>query len=353
MNEQEIKVPRKAILIGALLFAVLFWLTVSKIFRGIEPGHLRELVRSGDWRFFLLGIGCMLVYAFMEGLNFWRILRIAGYPHTVLQCFRYAATGIFFNAITPSASGGQPMQILAMRSDGIRISHGTFAIFNNLLGYQISAVAFSVTGLILNRDVLLHHTDGLAWILAVGILSNALLAAGIAGFIFFPQTTGKLAGGGIKVIGKVFPTFGRMLSAKLGGFTSEYGDCAAFIRSHPAGLLNTILISLVQVSAMFAVPYFAYRFLGVGEVSFTELFLLQAVIFVGVGLIPLPGAMGVNEILTLAVYQNLFSEEMVSDGTFISRTISLYLWIAVYGMMVVIWAVRLWRKRLPERQGEK
>ncbi len=351
MNDQEIRVPRKAILIGVILFAVLFWLTVSKIFRNIELGHLRELALGGDVRFFLLGVGCMLVYAFMEGLNFWRILHISGYPHTVFQCFRYAATGIFFNAITPSASGGQPMQILAMRSDGIHISHGTFAIFNNLLGYQISAVTLSVTGLILNRDVLLHGTGGLAWILVIGILSNALLAAGIAAFIFSPAVTGKLAGGAIRAAGKLFPKLGDMLLAKLRSFTSEYGDCAAYIRSHPAGLLTTVLISLVQVSAMFAVPYFAYRFLGVSEVSFAELFLLQAVIFVGVGLIPLPGAMGVNEITTLAVYQNLFSEAMVSDGAFVSRTISLYLWIAVYGIMVVVWAIRLWRRRSPVKQG--
>ena len=62
--------------------------------------------------FFVAGEGCMI----------WYLLRGIGEQPTLLRCMSYSFIGFFFSGITPSATGGQPMQLYYMRRDGNALS---------------------------------------------------------------------------------------------------------------------------------------------------------------------------------------------------------------------------------------
>lgn len=345
MKTNDKLIPKKTIAVGAVLFILLFWFTVRKIFRELSLEHLSELLKSADLRYILLGAGLMVVYAFAEGLNIWRLLRASGYRKSLIGCYKYAAVGIFFNAITPSSSGGQPVQLFFMCSDGIHISHGMLSIFNNLLGYQIAAVALSATGLLLNIRMLKNELGPMIWLLVLGIVINAVIALALAVFIFSRSFAEKAAKAFGRAAGVISKNLEKKIAEKTEGFISEYGGCADYIRKNPKELVKTCLISLVQVCAMFAVPYCAGMSLGAAEAPLISFMLIQAVVFVGVGFIPLPGAMGINEMMAISVYRGFLAAEAVSDVTLLSRSLSLYMWMAVYGVMILVWAVRLGRRR--------
>lgn len=46
---------------------------------------------------------------------------------------------LFFSSITPSATGGQPVQLYVMNKDNIHVAHGTMALLTELTSFQIAA----------------------------------------------------------------------------------------------------------------------------------------------------------------------------------------------------------------------
>ena len=115
------------------LFVLLMLLTFYMICRDNSPAELAAAMKVSDIRFLSLGIGAMCVFLFCEGLNIVRCLRLFGYPVRQTDGIKYALTGFFFSSVTPSASGGQPMQLYFMSRDGIQVAHGTLSLLFELL----------------------------------------------------------------------------------------------------------------------------------------------------------------------------------------------------------------------------
>ena len=62
------------------------------------------------------GLLCMFGYIWFEGYALVHICRTLGYQSAKRQGTGYGAADVFFSAITPSASGGQPASMFFMLS---------------------------------------------------------------------------------------------------------------------------------------------------------------------------------------------------------------------------------------------
>lgn len=61
-----------------------------------------------------------------------------------LQCIKYAFVGFFYSGITPSASGGQPMQLYYMNRDGHSFVHSTIALVCAAMAYKLILVLMGI-----------------------------------------------------------------------------------------------------------------------------------------------------------------------------------------------------------------
>ena len=60
---------------------------------------------------------------------------------------KYALVGFFFSSVTPSASGGDPMQIYYMKKDGLAMGHSALAILTEFSSFQFVTVVMSLIGI--------------------------------------------------------------------------------------------------------------------------------------------------------------------------------------------------------------
>ena len=67
---------------------------------------------------------------------------------------------------------------------------------------------------------------------------------------------------------------------------------------------------------------------------------MQAVLFISVSALPLPGAVGVSESGFMIIYKTLFPANILSSAMLISRGISFYLLILVSGLIISITYLR-------------
>ena len=92
----------------------------------------------------------MAVYLILESVNLGRTLKALGEKSNIFKNFKYALIGFFFSAITPAASGGQPMQIYYMHKDKISVANSTLALLVNLCSFQIITLTFAFISVFLN-----------------------------------------------------------------------------------------------------------------------------------------------------------------------------------------------------------
>ena len=89
----------------------------------------------------------------------------------ILNVFKYTCIGNFFSAITPTATGGQPVEVYYMNKEGIETSNGTMAMLMQLCGFQTSILILSIIGAIINPTLL---SGNILWFYILGLTINGV-----------------------------------------------------------------------------------------------------------------------------------------------------------------------------------
>ncbi len=326
---------------GGLFLLLLAALGVC-CFRKVDWEALRQVLRSAKPGFLLLGVAAMGLFLLCEAHNTGLSLRLLGKKACLPQRLRYAASGFFFSGITPSASGGQPMQLLQMHRDGIPAAYGTLALFLNLACYQLVCAIYAALGVLTQRQLLHQCPASLRILLAVGFLANLALLFLLLMVLF----TRRLPGLCVLGLQKLLRAFHlpESYAEKASGALAEYRCGAAFLRAHPLLALRVLLTTFVQIAALHATAYLVCLSLGQGDVSFFSVFCLQAMLYVSVSSLPLPGAVGANEGSFLVLYRSVYPQQLLPGAMLLSRFISFYLIVALTGAALAVCA--LCRRRL-------
>ena len=105
------------------LFLILIVFTFYFVFRGMDLNTVVTTISKTNVFYLLIGALCMCIFLLCEASNFRRNLTALGYKTSLKQCINYSVQGFFFSSITPSASGGQPMQAYQMYKESLFHSH--------------------------------------------------------------------------------------------------------------------------------------------------------------------------------------------------------------------------------------
>ena len=120
--------------------------------------ELTASLKEASWEGILLASVSMLGFIYFEGEALRVLVRHMGYPAKRSHGFVYSAADVYFSAITPSASGGQPASAYFMLKDGIA---GTAAVsYTHLDVYkrQISMTMEIIPTILI--IILIAATDG-------------------------------------------------------------------------------------------------------------------------------------------------------------------------------------------------
>ena len=144
-------------LISVLLFLLLAALTFSAICKGNDMTEVAKAVRKMDaWYLFgAMGLGIFFVSA--EGLMICYLLRALGNPIAAGRCIKYSFIGFFYSGITPSATGGQPMQLYEMKKDGNSVSSSTVVLMVTAVCYKLVLVCIGTFLLIFQGEMLRQY----------------------------------------------------------------------------------------------------------------------------------------------------------------------------------------------------
>lgn len=312
--------------LAPVAFALLAALTVFVVSRQSASfsaeGFLDYVAAVKPWGL-IAAVGCMLAFILFEGLGLLMICRALGYRRGVRRGVLYSAADIYFSAITPSASGGQPASALMMIRDGIPAAVTTVALLMNLVLYTLSIFVIVLLGLPFSPHAYSDFGVPSHMLIITGIILQVLLLGGIMLLILHE-----------KVFLRIFDFFlhlGQRLRlvknaesrrSKLLEIEKDYRASAGVLHRHIPALLAAFGYNLLQRLAIVMVPVLLYVASGHPARDMGRVFALQSWVVMGSNSIPMPGAVGVADYLFLDGYGTLMPDPVNLE--LLSRTISFY-----------------------------
>jgi len=337
------KIGGQMVLFLGIVLLVFFCLLRGKDVRGII-----QLVRGARLPYLVGGALLACMFILTEGTNLRILLKCFGHSVEFADGIKYGSTGFFFSSITPSSTGGQPMQLYMMNQDKIMLSHGTLALLMELVSFQSVAFVFEVGAVV----VLFLLRIQLEWYMKLlagfGFIFNGCFIGFLLAVIFSKSLGDRMICFLQWVIGKlplVAAEKKERWVKKLDEELQEFRECAVIMKQEKRSIYKVLSVSVVQVICWFSVPYMIYLALGQSGVSYGYAFVIQTLIYMISALLPLPGAVGISELAFLQLFGVIYGEKMITAAVLLSRGISFYFLLVLSAVLTVVLQVRSIRMR--------
>ena len=315
---------RKKIIFNGVFLAVVFALTIYGVFHGEDLSSMMDAIHRADKRWLIPGIALVAFFIWGESIIIWYMMRSSGIQLKKRTCFLFSSVGFFFSCITPSASGGQPMQIYYMKKEKISIPVSTVILMIVTITYKLVLVVIGIGIAIFGRGFLHKYLEGILPLFYLGLALNIFCVTFMTILVFHPLLAKAIMVKGMKLLERlhlVKKKDGRL--KKLEDSMDTYRNTAAYLKNNPFVIVKVIGITFIQRMALFAVTWFVYQAFGLHGTGFWEILFLQAVISVSVDMLPLPGGMGISETLFLNIFSPVFGG-LLLPGMVLSRGLGYY-----------------------------
>ena len=295
-------------------------------------------VRKCNPIFLIAAILCMLIFILAEGGAILTMCRAFGYRRSLRDGFFYSASDIYFSAITPSATGGQPACAFFMMRDGIPGSTTTVILLLNIVMYSVSILIIGVLCFIFQPSIFLWFSIPARILILVGIVIQVLLCSFFILLLKKEKILHLLCGKILSFLSRIHLI--RNLprkQQKLEKIIADYRTCAQAISGQKQLLLRVFLLNLLQRAGQLSVTVCA--FLATTGGTFTDalhILVLQSFVVIGSNCIPIPGAMGVVDYLLLDGFRNIMDSASAVNLELLSRSISFYFCTLLCGAAALI-----------------
>lgn len=308
-----------------LFFILLAVLAFYTVFQDNDLGMVAASLKKMKVGYLLFAVIIALVFTMMEGVMIYYLLRVVQGTACFWPCIRYSFVGFFYSGITPSATGGQPMQLFHMKRDGNDLFASTVVLMTVALVYKLVLVLMGIAMILLRFSTLKEHLGRYLNLFYLGMFLNTALVAVLLIVMGFPSFARYflLAAEKLFVRIKIMkPSQARV--GKINRFIDSYQNAVYFLSCHKKQVAAVILATFVQRCLVFILPYIVYLGFGLSGTDALTILLIQMSIYLAVDMLPLPGAQGITELMYRHVFQTIFTAEFVVPSMCVTRGVSFY-----------------------------
>lgn len=295
------------------------------------------LRKSKGWAI-AAAFGCMVLFIVLEGLAIKMIAGRLGHKTRTHRALAYSAADVYYSAITPSSTGGQPASLFYMMRDGMGAGTAGFTLILNLFSYSSAIVIMGVFALIASPGLFWKMGSGFARVLVIlGFVFQVLLLSFFLICLLCSRVPRKAGNALIKLGAKLrIVRNPEKWHNKWNGVIEKYRGCREILRKHWVLIVPALLLNLAQRVAQTLIPCFIC-YAAAPNVSFYRLFIMQVFVLLGYNSLPLPGGVGAYEYLYLRTYSIYFNDAFILSAMMVSRGISFYCCLILSGLYTLIY----------------
>ena len=324
------------VIINTAFLLLLLFATTFFLFRDRELGDIFSAIHGADKRYLAAGLLLVLIFVCSESVIIHYRMRLLKHKVPLKRCVKYSFVGFFFSSVTPSATGGQPMQVYYMQRDGLSASVAALVLLIITVAYKAVLVILSGLMFLFKKDFIAANLGNVKYILIYGVIVNVAFILFLLVVIFKESLAKRVIHYSVCFLTKIkMIKHPEAAEGKCLMIMEPYHEGALYIKQHLGVLINVFFITVFQRVSLFLVTYCVYRSFGLHGVSAADIVTLQTIIALAVDMLPLPGGIGASETSFLAMFQTIFGPALLMPGMLLSRGISYYALVAISGAVTV------------------
>lgn len=275
----------------------------------------------------------MIIYFICQGIYTKYILKTLNKKVTLSKATFYSIVEFFFSGITPSSTGGQPIQLYYMKKDNIPLRKSYITLILNTVFFKLILLILGGIVLLFNNTYLINTNTIYKVFFILGILVDVIMISLGLLLVFKKELTTKL-------YNKIMSIYNKLTRKKkeidINRVMKKYEEEIDYIKTHKKNVIIAFLITFIQRMSMFSIIYVVYRALGYNSYDYITLVSLQISVQVAMEAVPFPGGVGVSEGMLHNLFVTLFSIKLADVGMLLTRTFTFYIPLIGSGLIILI-----------------
>ncbi len=336
MNKK--KTIKYVILVIAILIVLIILLT--------SLGDIKKIANifktSVKWYYLLACLGAVLIYFFFVESSLDFLFKKKYKDISSFQIYNIAGSGLFFDAITPFSTGGQPFEAYALKRLNVKLSDSTSILLVNFLVYQIVLNVFTSILLIFYYPRIHEQVDNIVIFIIVGFSINFFIMA----LLILIGTTKFMGKAIIKLMDLLckIKFLNKYLGKEKENFKQYVNDMqSAFkdMKNHLGVVALCTIIRSISLIIYYSIPFLAFLSIGI-NLGFDNFIYCIAVTSFSLTIaiwVPTPGSSGGAELAFTTLFVGLIDNEskderqsLALSGMLVWRFFTYYLSI-IYGFI--------------------
>jgi uncharacterized protein (TIRG00374 family) len=338
---------------GLAIFLSLSVLSALVIFFvGTEPSTWIKIMQLRPEYALLAGL-LMVSHWCFNALRFKILVNSLGNNVSFRVSLKAFIANIFVSAVTPSQTGGGPVQIYVLNRAGVPIAKGFTGCLMGAVLAVFCLLTSTIVILIARPDLRGEFGGRLTGILATVVIVFGFMALLFLLSLFRTKLVKNLVGRTLLALLRVVGTERRLAFTKrvLGGM-DQYRECmSVFFRARKQRLLLALILTLASLSANSAISIVLLAGLNV-EFNVLNVYLSQFILFFVAYFGPTPGASGIAEFSTFWILSSLnVRTDILGVYTVLWRLFTSFIAVALGGI-IILSLIREHRQRKPALQTQ-
>lgn len=293
------------------------------IFRSVIRLPLACIIEAGATAVFFVSAEGMMIYYLLHSLDG---------RSGLLRCISYSFIGFFYSGITPSATGGQPMQLYDMKKDGNSLADSSVVLMVVALIYKFVLVVIGIGMLIFWNRPLRLYLNNYFGLYLLGLTLNIVLVVILFEVMVAPDMMKRVM---IKIFHiKIFHP-SEQTQRRVTDFVDSYHETVQFLKRHKRKIFVVTGMTFLQRFSVFFLTYIIYRGFGLQGADLITIVCLQASVYIAVDMLPIPGAQGITELMYRSVFRTIFPDLLLPASLYVTRGINFYFLLIVSAAVVI------------------
>ncbi len=299
-------------------------------------GTLVNAVKHANLIWFFLGFVLIFMYWLLDAVALHMLTVVRKRDCSFIRTFVTAMLGLLYSAITPFATGGQPVQIYEMSKNGIKPGVAGAVIAVKSLVYQVAMLAYALSCAIFVWKLFDSQIPHFELYMIFGIVCNAIFITVILAVCLSKKITLRIAAAMIFLFSKLrlVKNYEKSLKKTYKQIKLFNASMATAMKSKRVSFL-CLVVTIIQLTALFSVPYTIYRAFHFSEVTLFYIVSANAIISMITAFIPMPGGSGAAEGSFYLFFKIFFPASLLLPVVVIWRAVT-YFSCIIFGCFVAM-----------------
>lgn len=308
-----------------IFFLLVMGLSFYTVFRGQDAGQVIGALSRLSPLALCLALITALFFVSAEGMMIYYLLRSMNGKSSMIRCISYSFIGFFYSGITPSATGGQPMQLYYMCKDKNNASESSVVLMTVALLYKLVLVLIGIAMLIFWHGPLRFYLREFFPLYLLGLVLNSTLVLILLAVMLAPRGIRLTMLKAEKLLVKVgIIKESEQRIDKIEQFVGGYQNAVHFLLTHKRKVFILCIFTLLQRCSVFILTWIVYHGFSLEGADAVTVALLQASVYIAVDMLPVPGAQGITELMYRNIFAGIFTGGYLMPSLYVTRGTSFY-----------------------------